>query len=81
MRRLMVRLTSVAALAAALVAGAIGVATGISWPVVVLRASLALAIVVLVGGGVGLILMRTALRRYYEQRRVTSGDRQIRADR
>ncbi len=81
MRRLIIRLTAITSLAAALLAGGIGVVTGISWPVVVLRSALALVIVVLVGGGTGLILMRTALRRYYEQRRVTSGDRQVRADR
>jgi hypothetical protein len=81
MRRLIVRLTAAASLLAAFLSAAIGVLTGISWPVVVLRSTLALLIVVLVGGGFGLILMRTALRRYYEERRATSGDRQIRADR
>lgn len=81
MRRLIVRTTAIASLLAAFLATAIGVVTGISWPVILLRATLALVIVVLVGGGFGLILMRTALRRYYEERRVTPGDRQVRAGR
>lgn len=81
MKRLVIRVTALSSLIAAVLAAGIGVATGISWPVVVLRATLAVVIVALVGGGFGLILMRTALRRYYEERRVTSGDRQIRADR
>ncbi len=81
MRRLVVRITAIGGLVAAALAVGIGVLTGISWPIVILRAALALVIVVLVGAGVGLILMRTALRRYYEQRHVPSGDRQVRADR
>jgi hypothetical protein len=40
-----------------------------------------MTIVILVGAGVGLVLMRTALRRYYEQGRSTPGDRRVRADR
>jgi len=81
MRRLIVRLTTIASLLAAFLSTVIGLVTGISWPVILLRATLALVIVVLVGGGFGLVLMRTALRRYYEERRVTPGDRQVRAGR
>jgi ABC-type multidrug transport system permease subunit len=81
MRRLLVRLTVIAALLAAFVAGVIGILTGSTWSIIFLRATLAMAIVILVGAGVGLVLMRTALRRYYEQGRSTPGDRQARADR
>ena len=77
MRRLLIRLTAIAALLAAFVAGFIGVLTHSTWSIIFLRS----AIVILVGSGVGLVLMRTALRRYYEQRRTTSGDRRVRADR
>jgi ABC-type multidrug transport system permease subunit len=81
MRRLLVRLTVIAALLAAFVAGVIGILTGSTWSIIFLRSTLAMAIVILVGAGVGLVLMRTALRRYYEQGRSTPGDRQARADR
>ncbi len=81
MRRLLIRLTAIAALLAAFVAGLIGVLTHSTWSIIFLRSALAMAIVILVGSGVGLVLMRTALRRYYEQRRSTPGDRRVRADR
>ena len=81
MRRLLIRLTSIAALCAALLAGVLGVLMRVTWPIVFLRSFLAAVIVVLAGAGVGTILMRTALRRYYEHRRPTPGDRRVRADR
>ena len=70
MRALIVRLTSITAIAAGLVAGAITAAMQAPWPVVLVRGAIAFAIVALIGIGFGLILMRTALRRYYEQDRV-----------
>lgn len=69
MRDLIVRLTSITAVAAGLIAGALTAATQAPWPVILLRGSIAFAIVALIGIGFGLILMRTALRRYYEQHR------------
>jgi uncharacterized membrane protein len=81
MRRLLIRLTAIAALLAAFVAGVIGILTNSTWSIIFLRSALAMAIVILVGSGVGLVLMRTALRRYYEQGRSTPGDRRVRADR
>ena len=69
MRDLMVRLTAVTAIAAGVVAGALTAAVQAPWPVVLLRGSIAFVIVALIGVGFGLILMRTALRRYYEQHR------------
>lgn len=71
MRRLLVRLTVTSSVLAALLAAVIGLAIRAPWPLVLFRALLAFAIVALAGAGVGLILMRTALRRYYEQGRVT----------
>lgn len=81
MRRLVVRMTLAAATLAALFAGSIGVASKLSWSVTILRALLAFGIVAVAGAGVGLVLMRTALRRYYEQGRVTHAAGQPRADR
>ena len=69
MRDLMVRLTAITAAAAGVVAGALTAATQAPWPVVLLRGSVAFVIVALIGIGFSLILMRTALRRYYEQHR------------
>ena len=69
MRDLIVRLTSITAVAAGLIAGAVTAATQAPWPVILLRGSIAFSIVALIGIGFGLILMRTALRRYYEQHR------------
>jgi hypothetical protein len=68
-RSLILRLTFVAAVLAALVSAGITAATQAPWPVILLRASIAFVIVSFVGIVFGLILMRTALRRYYEQHR------------
>jgi hypothetical protein len=65
-----IRLTAVSTVVAALASSAIGIAVRAPWPLVLFRALLAGSIVALAGAGVGLILMRTALRRYYEQGRV-----------
>ena len=81
MRLLLIRLTSITAIAAALVSALIGILTRNTWTIVLIRSVVAMAIVVVAGAGVGMILMRTALRRYYEQGRSTSGDRHVRADR
>jgi F0F1-type ATP synthase membrane subunit c/vacuolar-type H+-ATPase subunit K len=67
-RRLLVRLIVLAALLASAIAAGMAVAAGVSWPIAVFRAVLAFLIVALAGAGVGIIVMRTALRRYYEQR-------------
>ena len=75
MRRLVVRLTLMASVLAGLAATALGVATNVQPHVLVFRALLAFSIVFLAGAGVGLIVMRTALRRYYEQGNARPGDR------
>jgi hypothetical protein len=66
-RALIVRLTSIAAAAAGLLSGGLSAATHAPWSVVVLRAVVAFLLVGAVGAGFGLILMRTALRRHYEE--------------
>jgi branched-subunit amino acid ABC-type transport system permease component len=68
-RRLVIRLTLIASLLAGLAATVLGLATGTQPHVVMFRALLAFTIVLLAGAGVGLVVMRTALRRYYEQGR------------
>jgi membrane protease YdiL (CAAX protease family) len=65
-RALIVRLTTIAAAAAGLISGLLTAATHAPWTIVVLRAVVAFALVAAVGIGFGLILMRTALRRHYE---------------
>jgi membrane protease YdiL (CAAX protease family) len=65
-RALIVRLTSIAAIAAGLLSGLLTAVTHATWTIVVLRAVVAFALVAAVGIGFGLILMRTALRRHYE---------------
>lgn len=67
MRALIVRLTTIAAAAAGLLSGLLTAATHAPWAVIVLRAGVAFALVAAVGIGFGLILMRTALRRHYEE--------------
>jgi membrane protease YdiL (CAAX protease family) len=65
-RALIVRLTTIAAASAGLISGLLTAATHAPWTIVVLRAVVAFALVAAVGIGFGLILMRTALRRHYE---------------
>lgn len=67
MRALIVRWTSVSALAAALLSGSLTAASQAGWSLVLLRAALAFVLVAAVGIGFGLILMRTALRRHVEE--------------
>lgn len=81
MRRLLLRMTFVAALFAGVCAFSIGAATGVSLSVAIFRATLAAVIVALAGAGAGLVLMRTALRRYYESGRATTGDHRVPTDR
>ena len=75
MRRFLVRLTLLSAAAAALIAASIGVLNRAPWPLVLTRASIAFLIVVAIGFLASLILMRTALRRYYESRHGAGLDR------
>ena len=67
MRALLVRLTAITALAAALLSGFSSAAMHASWIVTIVRAAVAFVLVAAVGIGFGLILMRTALRRHVEE--------------
>jgi hypothetical protein len=81
MRRFLIRLTVLTSIFAGFLATGIGIATSVAWPTAVFRGVLAAALVGLAGAGASLVLLRTALRRYYEQGRVRRGDPPIRADR
>lgn len=81
MRRFLVRLTLISSTSAAILAALIGVANRAPWPLVLTRASIAFLIVLLFGFLASLILMRTALRRYYEQSRREAELGSARADR
>ena len=74
MRDVITRWTAVTALVAAVITTAMDASTGAPWPVLVLRAGVAVGIVALAGWGVGYVLMRTALRRHYEQSRIGQAD-------
>jgi hypothetical protein len=62
--------TAILAVAVTMIVTALDAAAGTRWPLLVLRAGIACGIVVLAGRIAGFVLMRTALRRHYEQRRM-----------
>jgi hypothetical protein len=80
-RALIVRLTAVTAAAAGLFAGALTASTRAPWMLVALRAAVAIVVVLAIGAGAGLILMRTALRRHYEQDQAVLASRRARGNR
>jgi len=80
-RRFLVRLTLVSATSAAVIAALVGAVNRAPWPLVLTRASIAFLIVLAFGFLASLILMRTALRRYYERSLRESGLDSVRADR
>jgi hypothetical protein len=80
-RRFLTRTTVLTSLLAGLFATGIGIATHVAWSIAVFRGLLAACFVALAGAGASLVLLRTALRRYYEQGRVRQGDRNVRVDR
>jgi len=80
-RRFLVRLTLVSATSAAVIAALVGAANRAPWPLVLTRASIAFLIVLTFGFLASLILMRTALRRYYEHSQRESELESVRADR
>ncbi len=81
MRVLIIRVTTTAAVFAALLSALISAATQATWPVLVLRALIALILVSVLGFLFGLILMRTALRRWYEQDQAVQASRRARGNR
>jgi ABC-type multidrug transport system permease subunit len=80
-RVLIIRVTTTAAVFAALLSALISAATQATWPVLVLRALIALILVSVLGFLFGLILMRTALRRWYEQDQAVQASRRARGNR
>jgi hypothetical protein len=80
-RRFLLRLTLVSATSAAAIAALIGVANRAPWPLVLTRASIAFLIVAAFGVLASLILMRTALRRHYENTRREADLDGVRAER
>jgi len=80
-RRFLVRLTIASSSVAAAIVSVLGVFNRAPWPLVLTRASIAFLIVAAVGILASFILMRTALRRYYEQTRHGAGLGGARAER
>jgi hypothetical protein len=72
-RRFLVRTTLIGSAVAAGVVSILGILNRAPWPLVVTRASIAFLIVAGVGVLAGFVLMRTALRRHYEQSRRNAG--------
>jgi hypothetical protein len=66
-RRFLVRLTVLSSMAAAAIVSVLGIVNRAPWPLVLTRAAIAFLIVAAVGIVASFVLMRTALRRYYEQ--------------
>jgi multisubunit Na+/H+ antiporter MnhG subunit len=75
MRTLIASLTAVVAVLVTVIVAAMDTASGAHGPLVAFRAGVACVIVVLAGRLAGYVLMRTALRRHYEQWRMTAGSR------
>lgn len=67
MRALLATVTAVLAVSVTVLVAALDTASGTRGPLVAFRAGIACLIVVLVGRLAGYVLMRTALRRHYEQ--------------
>jgi len=81
MRSLIATWTAVAALLASGIIAALDAVAGTPWPLLALRAGLAFGIVGAIGWCVGYVLLRTALRRHYEQSRMSRADTRPRPER
>jgi len=75
MRALIATGTAILALVVTVIVAAMDTASGARGPLVAFRAGIACLIVVLIGRLAGFVLMRTALRRHYEQWRMAAGSR------
>ena len=73
--------TAVTAVAVTMVVTALDAAAGTRWPLLALRAGVACGIVLLAGRIAGFVLMRTALRRHYEQWRMAQAGSRSRSQR
>jgi IS5 family transposase len=81
MGSLIARWTAIAAVAVTMIVASTDASAGTKWPLLVLRAGLASGIIVLAGRVVGFVLMRTALRRHYEQWRMAQAGSRPRSER
>ena len=81
MRGLIVKWTAITALSVVAAVTMLDAATGTAWPVLLVRAGTSFGIVALIGWGIGSVLMRTALRRRYEQSQLVQAGSRPRADR
>ncbi|TMQ67172.1 MAG: hypothetical protein E6K77_00175 [Candidatus Eisenbacteria bacterium] len=81
MRELIKKWTVIAAVSVVVTVVATEWMSGTPWPLLILRSGLALGIIVLAGWCASLVLMRTALRRYYEQRRTAEIESRPRSQR
>ena len=81
MGSLIARWTAIAAVMVTIIVAARDAAARTKWPLLALRAGLACGIIVLAGRVVGFVLMRTALRRHYEQWRMAQAGSRPRSDR
>ncbi len=81
MRSLVATWTAILAVAVTIAVASMDTAAGTRGPLVALRAGIACAIVVLAGRLAGFVLMRTALRRHYEQWRVAQAGSRPRSQR
>ncbi len=81
MRALIVRLTVIAAAVAGFLAGVLTASTRAPWTLVAIRTTVAVLVVLAIGAGTGLILMRTALRRHYEKDQKVQISRRARGNR
>jgi len=81
MRSLIARCTAIAAVGVTMIVAAADASAGTKWPFLVLRAGLVCGIIVLAGRVVGFVLMRTALRRHYEQWRMAQAGSRPRSER
>ena len=81
MRNLISTWTAILAVAVTILVASMDSAAGTRGPIVALRAGIACAVVVLAGRLAGFVLMRTALRRYYEQWRMAQAQSRPRSQR
>jgi len=81
MRSLIATWTAILAVAVTILVASMDSAAGTRGPIVALRAGIACAVVVLAGRLAGFVLMRTALRRHYEQWRMTQAGSRPRSER
>jgi len=80
-RHLIATWTAILAVAVTVLVASMDTAAGTRGPLVAFRALIACAIVVLAGRLAGFVLMRTALRRHYEQWRMAQADNRPRSER